>query len=385
MSDGSSLRPPIRSGMISQDLDQKGKFPFSAFTLGDPDKDASPVLTLNSPWSLDASISQTLRVKTLSGEDYTVTLSDLYSLYVFSMDDSDWTISLPAVGTAVGKEITITTNVSGTPPATYGVLTVQPDGSETIGGSSALQFAAPWLSVTIIATAEGWSLKDNIATGIVESGSNSNGSWVKWADGTMMQRGSFVGTTAGPVTHSWPQSFVGGYGDINPTATVIPFGTYEWLDIYPSTASPTTAFLVRGSVGHASNQVLWSAWGKWDTSAGVNNRVIGTDIVDSGSNSNGSWIKWADGRLEMETTTSSLITTSSHSGSSNAGSATFTYPQPRLTGAAVWVGVEAAAGTGRVWPGQVYSGSTTGMSAHLQGNSTSATGYLKLHIVTKWK
>ncbi len=144
----------------------------------------------------------------------------------------------------------------------------------------------------------------SIGRGIIESGSNEYGSWIKYEDGTLEQWGYVASYLALPTGNgNWklittPQHFTSkgvGQGSVQANCNV-------WVAISTqfSTEQPATntiAVFNRG--GYAGDTAIqWRAVGRWQSATNtVGNYTYGQGIVETGSNSNGSWIKFDNGTL----------------------------------------------------------------------------------------
>lgn len=100
-----------------------------------------------------------------------------------------------------------------------------------------------------------------VATGaVVESGSNANGEWTKWADGTMICRGSFTGYTAATTKAvTFPQTFVGS----RPACSTCISADSAWD--YANQCFPTGggSMNFNSTITSLTNVVYWSAIGRW--------------------------------------------------------------------------------------------------------------------------
>jgi len=105
----------------------------------------------------------------------------------------------------------------------------------------------------------------SVTSGIYDSGTNSNGSWIRFTDGTMMQWGTFASTTY-PQAMSFPISFV------DTTYRLIPAHSETSTANIVSNINPTSITVsgcsVWSNVGSTAAQRLsgsvdWQATGKW--------------------------------------------------------------------------------------------------------------------------
>lgn len=109
------------------------------------------------------------------------------------------------------------------------------------------------------------SVWSEAGAGIVETGSNSNGSWIKWADGTMdcdatlyFQVSEYDITWSYPAVFTAPPRIVTGVGD-----TTTPNDAYVFLG-YPMATVSQALFFVRGAAPSSQITVIYaSARGKW--------------------------------------------------------------------------------------------------------------------------
>ncbi len=177
----------------------------------------------------------------------------------------------------------------------------------------------------------------SIGRGIIESASNANGSYIKYEDGTMECWGqiSFSAT-----------STTGLQG--NAFTFPMPFSTTPSLT---GTAVPTVTWsgFSFHTVGHYSNTVgqyqlinngtaqifaiNWRAIGRWQSATNmVGEYTYGQGIVETGSNTNGSWIKFDNGTMECWWEDSTGRTTATLDSPSYYYVSTITYPASFLSG-----------------------------------------------------
>lgn len=89
----------------------------------------------------------------------------------------------------------------------------------------------------------------NYINGIVESGSNTNGSWTKWADGTMIINKTILGTAN--ITNAWGSLYVS--ADINLGNFPVAFIETPTIVVSPQTQTGTQYMLVgQGGSGHGT-------------------------------------------------------------------------------------------------------------------------------------
>ena len=94
----------------------------------------------------------------------------------------------------------------------------------------------------------------------IESGSNSNGSWIKFPDGTMMQYG--VVTIVGSDTIVYPLDFI----DTNYSFTALPDNTvYGYCDNGAKTVNSIDMYVKRdiNDSNEYSSNINWQAIGRW--------------------------------------------------------------------------------------------------------------------------
>ena len=159
--------------------------------------------------------------------------------------------------------------------------------------------------------------------GIYESGSNANGNWIKFIDGTMVQWGvkariNYVNGYYANAALTLPTAFIDSSGAVvvasmydtaffNSSEALL---GYWWLAVVAKQASATSIFLEAG-VGQSGGgfspslpagshaYVNWLAIGKWSTASGF--AAAGspptTSIYASGSTTYGSYIQFTDGTM----------------------------------------------------------------------------------------
>jgi len=240
-----------------------------------------------------------------------------------------------------------------------------------------------------------------IQSSIYDSGSNVNGSWVRYTDGTMqvwknitftnlaltnVQGGMYYSTVQnlGP----WPIAFIG-----DPTATCTIKSTYDiWA----------TCTLAQGPT--ATNAGNWYPWtntsrpsetvtfmvqalGKWSaqTVPAPQGGIMMSGIYDSGSNANGSWIRYSDGTMQVwfNVTTSIGSATGLPSPILYEGSYTWTFPQsfislPSISSPTINA-PSAHTVSGRIW------GTPSTTSAIIGGYASVAANYpITVSAIGKW-
>jgi hypothetical protein len=160
---------------------------------------------------------------------------------------------------------------------------------------------------------------ESIPSGIYESGSNANGSWVKYIDGTLKQWGWGYVTCPGgasfyEATKTLPVPFVGSYdivaSTIGSSSLASPTSRLDFTSsagafagASPLADASTFKAVARWTTnfGAANYQTGYSfvAEGRWNTALQVYapGALVGITIEESGSNSNGRYIKYSDGTM----------------------------------------------------------------------------------------
>jgi hypothetical protein len=182
----------------------------------------------------------------------------------------------------------------------------------------ALLFGGTWTDITAT----------SLPTQIYDSGSNANGSWIRYTDGTMMQWGttlavasgigtSYAGTTAGNLNFSSnPVTFLTSPAFSSAPIVTVANGNRGWNFIGGAYSSTTSGCIIRladnASWVGATYSFSWIAIGEWSSApvypvtlwkrtGGSLTTTTGTSVVtgiyDSGTNSNGSWIRFTDGTM----------------------------------------------------------------------------------------
>lgn len=116
---------------------------------------------------------------------------------------------------------------------------------------------------------------ENAINGIVESGSNDNGSYIKYADGTMIQRGNVLAPAdVGYADLTYPLPFYGAKDDITLTSNHVYVGgttyggTAQILNItvvqkVDLTSGYIYSYLTSGSIASYPRNINWVAIGRW--------------------------------------------------------------------------------------------------------------------------
>jgi hypothetical protein len=117
--------------------------------------------------------------------------------------------------------------------------------------------------------------------------------------------------------------------------------------------------------------------------------VYSDNFIVSGSNSNGSYIKFADGTMNVTGSISPTQTTSSGGPWSSSPfynvAYSFTYPSAFLANSAVFPIVNVYAGTGTPWVGYILNSTITGFSVYLYGHTNTDSGNLYYIAIGRWK
>ena len=98
-----------------------------------------------------------------------------------------------------------------------------------------------------------------IGAGIIESGSNTNGSYIKHGDGTMEQWNGEFGSfyTTGNNYLTFPTPFINDKYGIS--GSVLPYAGHTWLEVWRNDAS---SFIFLNNI--AGNALSWHAIGRWE-------------------------------------------------------------------------------------------------------------------------
>ena len=189
-------------------------------------------------------------------------------------------------------------------------------------------------------TTNTWDL--NNYSGIYDSGSNTNGNWIRYIDGTMECWGNYSFTVpaiatnvsnSSAITPTFPMAFIS-----KPTITTemnVSYGEYFGHKITEGLQNLTgfTLYLINLATGSTPSGIVgivgWRAMGKWSSGASVTQVAsIIQGIYDSGSNANGNWIRYTDGTMECWNGVASMAI--SQSTGTVPTSISITYPQTFL-------------------------------------------------------
>lgn len=218
------------------------------------------------------------------------------------------------------------------------------DNGATGGNESAFWFDKSSSSVgingSLVINGVNWSQSHGA---IIASGNNSNGYYVQYADGTMIEWGTF-----GAISHTsssgsmfygtgslvvFPQSFTS-----TPVITTMPvYDNYALINIEPISPSSTGFQPIAwgSSSGTTTSSNGWYAIGRWtNLSLGAGSGGNG-GIVNTITNSNGTCTQWANGVMECYVSNYSLgtlpVTSLSGSLYYSATLPTWTYPSSFTT------------------------------------------------------
>lgn len=135
--------------------------------------------------------AQGSQVFTKNAASFTVTTDEVGALYLVTVTSGNVVATLPAAATAgAGAKYTFKLVSVGTAR-----LIVDPNGSETIDGAATADLYMAGESITIESDGTAWRLVDKVE--VVQSGSNSNGDFVKRSNGLLScYRGLTLNNTA---------------------------------------------------------------------------------------------------------------------------------------------------------------------------------------------
>jgi len=233
-----------------------------------------------------------------------------------------------------------------------------------------------------------------VPTGIYESGSNANGYYVKYVDGTMEQWGTtatiscttLVGNNYyGSAIVLFPQAFAD--ATYSPTSSAVTNTNLAWSSFTQiQSSSVMTIFRVASTSGE-SGKVAWSAIGKWNNALQVFSpgALVGITIEDSGSNSNGNYVKFSDGTL-IQYTPNKLAMTGT--GAQAARDVTWTFPMSFVDAtsyAVSWYFMENTSGVG-YYNSTTADSNTYSTSCAFRGYATSTgASYCSAMAIGRWK
>jgi hypothetical protein len=121
------------------------------------------------------------------------------------------------------------------------------------------------------------------------------------------------------------------------------------------------------------------------TAEHANMPTVGGDaIVEQGSNSNGTYIKYANGTLICRGSTASTVTTSTATGGVYYGNSTITFPYT-FNDALLTISPGAKYTAGIAWAGRYYSVTTTGAAVTMMGSTSTSAAYYTYVAVGEWK
>lgn len=198
--------------------------------------------------------------------------------------------------------------------STYGL------NSYTISFYSSATVGIPWSAIAnlykwrVRKTSNG-NMAESNRSGIYDSGSNANGYWIRYVDGTMECWTSYMQLGISPVplnttnatTWTFPQPFaespVVNYSPVtNNSGNKSDMGNLVQNGLYLGALSSTYTVISVYAYDVATTTTVYinaRAIGKWNNGLQVYapGALVGITIEDSGSNSNGRYIKYSDGTL----------------------------------------------------------------------------------------
>ena len=198
-------------------------------------------------------------------------------IYVFQMTATAQNLLLPDCSRNIGRTIEVDTVLVGSAPSSYGAVTIKAAGNDTIAGVTSVTLSSPWLRCILFSIGTVWILKE-----YQDSASNPNDSWVKFAGGTMEQRGWVFqvgnGTTSSATKNvTFPIAFADATYDIvtstlgyknssDPTSSVDCLGgVTESANAHPIDETMFGWHFYSPNSTSAVNRILgsWIAIGKW--------------------------------------------------------------------------------------------------------------------------
>lgn len=198
--------------------------------------------------------------------DYIVVAADNGRTVDVSASSASRTVTLPSAATVgVGFVVTIRKNGTG-----FNTVTVIPNGADLINALTSYVLRLPEQGVTIQVVASGfWRVVGEAGT--VFNGSNANGSYTRWADGTQIC--TFVGAAAdanvaqgnvfrstNQVTWTFPIAFGTTVG-----LSVVGAGTHvsRWVTAGPPTTSSVAIQHNQANISAAAIDSQLQAVGRW--------------------------------------------------------------------------------------------------------------------------
>lgn len=172
------LTPKQRPGTGYFKEESRFKFPFEGFETTTFNGNEDPTLYLKSPWNFDVAKmltfgSLTGGVKAVSGENYTITDTDGFTIIAVTTGASDRTVTLPTLADNQGRILTFVKVDDGA-----GELVIDGEGAETIEGFASLYIGRRYGFLTVYADSASW-LRIGGAIQPV-SGEPSGGTWHKY-------------------------------------------------------------------------------------------------------------------------------------------------------------------------------------------------------------
>ena len=251
----------------------------------------------------------------------------------------------------------------------------------------------------------------SLPTQVYDSGSNANGYWIRYTDGTMEcwgQDSTLLTTGTGlagifyassPVTFTFPapvpflsapEVSPSAYGQVN---------IFSWGAVNVTTTTTIQIYIVSPLItGQAKTQ--YRAIGKWSSApvypvtlwkrtGGSLNQATGTSqvtgIYDSGTVSNGSWIRFTDGTMMCWGVTGSIVASSSSTAPTIFfGTAYITFPVQFSTAPKV-VSNALTNSINLVWGGWSSAPTISGFDCYRMSTSVNDTGTMQWQAIGKWK
>lgn len=158
------------------------------------------VLTVSSgapSWQTPAA---TPTVNTVTDANYTILDDDGFGTILVSTGASNRTITLPTASANTNRVIRIKKTDSGT-----GQAILEGEGAETIDGAATYPLYFQNNFVEVVCNGTAWFVVAYDA--IVQSGTGSNGTYIKYADGTMKQYHRLTASNSADTTWTFPEAF----------------------------------------------------------------------------------------------------------------------------------------------------------------------------------
>ena len=110
------------------------------------------------------------------------------------------------------------------------------------------------------------ALNEKVA-GIVESGSNANGNWIQYADGTMIQYGSILNNANGLATVTLPKRFINSNVIVTTSISYNSYTSNNSVLTLVFTSNSSVGIYSRKSDGSVETNTTvktnWQAIGRW--------------------------------------------------------------------------------------------------------------------------